>query len=247
MKKILSALLISSVLLTSCKKDDAPATEPVFNVDANGNVSLANDAAGAMYAIYSKVYDDNDGAVFFEFQTLAAWYGDYVNTKDAGIVKSNSFELEKFPGSTYTWYFQVDATTAFDPANGIVAWDVQGNSVTGIAGFTHSDNVPFPSGGYYTLPASIDMSNSYTISHTAPGNVDGVVYSVIGNKGEFHKAIMGNSTSVTFTSAEMNEAAFSNDAIGFSVMPVKVTTLNYNEKKYGFVKQFQQLRETITW
>jgi hypothetical protein len=240
------AVLLTATLFASCKKggDDEANGGNAVSVSNDGRLLLGSDAAGAFYAIKSRVYDTHNGTSFDDLEYAYAWFGSYTNNLDAGTVTANGEELDYF--SNLAWHNYVGfGTTAFNQGNK-VTWGIQGKAASGVAGFTHIDNTPFAAGPAYTLPISININNSFTIVHTAPSNATGVVYSVLGNKGEFSKYVEGNSGSVTFTSTELKQAALPADQIGFSVMPVVISSQTYNGKNYYFVKQQQYLRETST-
>lgn len=244
--KILSALSISLLLLESCQKE-ASFSEDDNNpqnvsVDANGNLSLNSDADGAFYAIRQYLYDSYTGNTNDEFQYAMAWFGSPTSMKDGGDVTVNTIPVDFISGVNYYMYAGFDVLFSGNPA----VWTASGNSGNGISAINHTDNSAFPAGGYFTLPAKINIANSFTLSYTATGNVAGTVYEVIGNKGTKRKAVGGASNSVTFTAAEMQEAAYTGDAIAFTVMPVSYTTATYGGKKYYFVKQSQHSRETET-
>src|SRR5690606_9870507 len=100
--------------------------------------------------------------------------------------------------------------------------------------------------GDFVLPATVNINNPLTINFSPVTNVSGIVYTLKGNKGEKNKAVLNGASSVTFTSAELQEVAFTEDAIGVGVMPVIYQPTTLNGKKIYFVKQFQYLRETTT-
>jgi hypothetical protein len=243
MNKIWMLLLAASALFASCKKEDAENNNNV-TVSNDGRILLGSDAAGAFYAIKSRVFDTHNGTSFDDLEYANAWFGSYTNNLDAGTVSANGEELDYFSNLAWHTYFGF-GVTAFNQGNK-VTWAIQGKAASGVAGFTHIDNTPFAAGPSYTLPISININNPYTLTHTAPSNATGVVYSVLGNKGEFSKYVEGNSGSVTFTSAELKQAALPADQIGFSVMPITISSQAYNGKQYYFVKQQQYLRETAT-
>ena len=243
--KILSALLFS-LLLGSCQKEasfsEDDNNQPNLTVDANGNIALSSDADGAFYAIRQYLYDSYTGNTNDEFQYAMAWFGSPTSMKDGGDVTVNTIPVDFISGVNYYMYAGFDVLFSGNPA----VWTASGNSGNGISAINHTDNSAFPAGGYFTLPAKINIANSFTLSYTATGNVAGTVYEVIGNKGTKRKAVGGASNSVTFTAAEMQEAAYTGDAIAFTVMPVSYTTATYGGKKYYFVKQSQHSRETET-
>ncbi len=243
--KIFALVAVIATLFTSCKKDDSGGGSGGFTVDDNGNVNVGSDAAGAMYAIDIKTYDGISGTSFDEEEVVTAWFGNAMAPSDAGVVKANDYELTNFGGGGFVWYTGFGFPGEIFNNGNSINWDVAG--ATGITAFNHTDNTAFPGGGTFSLPASININTNFTLSHAATPGADAVVYSVIGFNGQKHKSVVGSSSSVTFTPAEMQEVCDGGgDPIGFMVMPVTVKSSSYNGKKYYFVKQSEVLRETVS-
>lgn len=240
--KILAMLSMAAILFTGCKKDDAGSNG--FTLDDNGNVTVGPDADGAMYSIMIKTFNGTSGTTFDQSEYVTAWYGNAMSPVDAGVVKANDVELMNF-GSGFYWYTQFGfAGDIFTNGNN-VTWNVGGAGP--VAAFTYLDANPFPGGATFSLPGTININNNFTLNHAATTGADAVIYQVIGNNGEVHKSVMGASSSVTFTSAEMKQVSDGGgDPIGFMVMPVSVRNSAINGKNYYFVKQYEVLRETIT-
>lgn len=243
--KPLLGLGMAALLFTGCKKDSD--SDNGLTIDDNGNVVVGADADGAMYSILSKLYDGTNGTTFDETHYAFAWYGSATSPVDAGVVKANDEELQNIGGGGFDWYMSFTFGPDIFTSGSNVTWNVAGNSTTGVSAFTHLDNMAFPTGSTFTLPASININSGYTLSHAATGDVDGIIYQAIGNNGEVTKSVVGANGSVSFSAAELNQVADGGgDPIGFMVMPVKISSASYNGKKYYFVKQYQVLRETVT-
>ncbi|RYD82824.1 MAG: hypothetical protein EOP53_02585 [Sphingobacteriales bacterium] len=244
-KKILSLIALSTLLLAGCKKDGGSSgNDDLFN--EAGNISVGNDASGAMYSILSRTYIGTSGSDFDEDHVTTAWFGNATAPKDAGTVKSNNEELITMGAIGFEWYFSQNMDDIFTSGND-VEWTVGGNSTNGITGFSHLDANPFPTAITYNLPDKINVNNNFTLTHTNSGNSYAVLYRLMGYGGQVSKSVMGSSSSVTFTAGELQEVAGeSGDPIGFLVMPVSIKSATYNGKKYYFVKQFQNLRETVS-
>ncbi|MBK6936470.1 MAG: hypothetical protein IPH18_05990 [Chitinophagaceae bacterium] len=164
--KLLSLLLFSFLLLQSCQKEASfndDNNQQNFTVDANGNLSLSSDADGAFYAIKQLLYDSYSGNANDEFQYAMAWFGSPTSMKDGGDVTVNTFPVDFIAGVNYYVYVGFDDLY---PTN-TVAWTASGNSGNSIQPINHSDNTTFPQGGYFTLPAKINISNSFTLNYTA--------------------------------------------------------------------------------
>lgn len=242
--KILSALAIATLLFSSCKKDGD--SDDSISFDDSGNVNVGADADGAMYSIVSRTFYDNSGSDYSEDHFATAWFGAATATVNAGVVKANEEELQSLGMGTYDWYFSTNFDEIFTSGNN-VTWSATGNSANGVAAFSYVDNTPFPTGVSYTLPAAINVNNSFTLNHTSSGSADAVLYRLIGFDHQVSKSVIGTSTGVTFTSAELKSVAGpGGEPIGFMVMPVVVKTEIIGGKKYCFAKQYQNLRETVT-
>ncbi len=241
--RFLCLMAFTAILFSSCNKEvvDNPSTNNL-TVDANGNISVANDADGACYAIKSRVFDNNTGGSSSDFYTAFAWFGKPNAFVDGGTVTTNSFELSNIGGLNYYFYFGIDDLFPTNTAK----WVVSGNTTSGVPGFTHVDDTPFSTGGDFTLPAKVNISNPLTINFTAVNNVTAIVYGIRGSKGAKNKAVANGASSVTFSVAELNEVALPNDGIAVDIMPVVIVPKTLNGKKIYFVKQFQQARETDT-
>lgn len=241
--KLLCLLGITISLFSSCKKDSAdPDNSTPVAVDANGNLTVSSDADGACYSIISRYYDNNSGAGYDDFHSTYAWFGSTTAFKDGGTVSVNSYELTNIGG--FNTYMYVGLDELF-PSNAS-AWEVTGNPANDVPAFNYTDNTPFPTGGDFVLPSAINLGTPLTVTFSPISNVAGVVFSLRGNKGTKSKAVANGASSVTFTVQELNEAAFANDAIAVSVMPVVYTSQTINGKKIYFVKQYQTARETTT-
>ncbi len=243
--KMLAGLAMATILFTGCSKDD-PGPGGI-TIDDNGNVNVGADADGAMYSIKIRMFDGISGTNSTETESVFAWYGNATAPKDAGVVTANDVELLNFGGAGMNWYTQAGFVGDIFTTGNTVTWDVAGNTTNGIAAFSYADANPFPPGGEFTLPTSININGNFTLNHTTTTGADAVIYQVAGNKSTVTKSVLGASSSVTFTAAEMNEAAYNGgDPIAFMVMPVSIKNSSIGGKKYYFVKQYEQLRETVT-
>ena len=238
-------LSLSLFMLASCQKDVDDNNNNNNNaptVDANGNLRVSSDADGACYAIKNRVYYDNNSSDYDEYQTAFSWFGSQTAFKPAGNVSLNTYDLMFLSGVNYYAYVGFDTLVSANTA----VWTVQGDAAAGVPGFTHTDNTAFNTGGSFVLPSSVNINNPLTVSFAPISNVVGVVYTVQGNIGQKSKAVANGASSVTFSSAELREVAYPQDAIAVHIMSVTYTEQNINGKKIYFVKQFQHSRETST-
>jgi hypothetical protein len=238
-------LALSVFVFSGCKKDDDDDDEnntPTTTVDVNGNLNPPSDADGACYSAVTRIYDYHADSSYDDLNFTYAWFGKVNAFVNGGTVSANAYELS--PSGFYNTYTFIGLDDLF-PSNA-VEWEVSGNTSTGVPAFTHTDNIAFPTGGDFVLPATVNINNPLTINFSPVTNVSGIVYTLKGNKGQKNKAVLNGASSVTFTSAELKEVAFPDDAIGVGIMPVVYQPTTLNGKKIYFVKQFQYLRETAT-
>jgi len=243
--KYLAIAAIALTLFSSCKKKDTAAPDATVSINADGSLNISN-ADGALYAIESKNFDTYNGATFDESQFAYAWFGKFPAVADAGVVKVNNIQVDNF-SNIYTTFASLSTyDTLFKGANLTVAWNVAGNTTSGIAAFTHTDNTALPTAPAFTLPASVNINNSLTVSHTATGGALGVLYTLSGSNGDTTKFVANSSNTVTFTSGEIKAVALAHDRVGLSIMPVTYSSATYGGKLYYFIKQHQYTRETVT-
>jgi hypothetical protein len=255
--RVCAVLLVSIMAAAGCQKEmslengTAPAGNSNITVrlDAQGRLMVGPDAAGLLNAAKFTTYDfiPPDSTVN---EYAGGWFVSPDSSSNAGIVKAGDSIVTQLGPAYNNQYFGVFwmQNAVFNAANQ-VKWTIQGNPASGIAGFTHTDNTPLPNYPFYTLPDTIDISIPLTITHTAPGPaVAGVIYSIGSSaSANIDKFIPGNSTSVTFTPAELSAA--SNPvfhSITIDVTPVMVSMAVFNGKNYFFQKSLQVERIALT-
>lgn len=246
-KNFLLTLLSGFILFSSCKKQDVQSTTtpPAIKVNADGSLNIA-DADGAFYTVVTKDFTTNNSTTFDESHMAYAWAGKFPAVVDAGIVKANNIVINKYGPYYMSLAVLQTGDTLFKGVNCNTVWNVQGNSSSGVAAFTYTDNTTMPAAPTFTLPASININNNLTISHASTGGTLGVLYMLSGDNGDTTKYIANTSSTVTFTSAEIKSVAKSQSAISIAIMPVTYTTSTIGGKKYYFVKQNEYVRETAT-
>ncbi len=239
-------LLALLTMVSACKKDDDTNNNNNNNNNSNplsqalgGSPSIPSGAAGALYAVNNYVESDDGfgGTQVDEIGTAYAWFDSYTTTTNAGIVSCNATELNSsFAGTSLPWYYTLGSFLDFSSTN-TAEWSVAG--ANGVTGFTHTDNTAFPKCNF-SVPAVISRSSSLTITNTNVGTNDAVFYTLYTQGSQkINKAMPANSTSVTFTAAEIQSVApVSGTQIGVQVMPVKLTQVTKNGKSYYFVKQW---------
>jgi hypothetical protein len=247
--KLTAVFTVATLLITSCTKEksaERPKQQQNNNNPVGNSAGLPSDADGAFYSIFTRTYEDhNTPDVLDDSYSATAWVGNATQTKDAGDIEVNDYKLDIGPAAGVNWYFGF-GEPYFD--NGDAAkWDVAGNTTTGIAAFSYTDNTPFPKDAYFTLPALVDPNIDLTISTTplTATNILAIIYTLSGDLSEKAYSVVGSGTNrYTFKSADIKEVATAGTAIAVTVMPVAYATSVIGGKKYYFVKQFQHQRET---
>ena len=244
-------LLALLTLVSACQKDD-DTNNNNNNNNSNplsqalgGSPSIPSGAAGALYAVNNYVESDDGfgGTQIDELGTAYAWFDSYTTTTNAGIVSCNTTELNNtFAGTSLPWYYTLSSYLDFSGTN-TAAWSVAG--ANGVTGFTYTDNTAFPKCNF-TVPASISRSNGLTVNNTNTGSNDAVFYTLYAAGAQkVTKSMPANSTSATFTAAEIQSVApVSGTQVGVQVMPVKLTPVTQNGKTYYFVKQWAYAKFT---
>lgn len=251
MKKLTMPVFVLLALLTlvsACKKDDDNNNNNNNNNNSNplsqalgGSPAIPSGAAGALYAVnnYVESYDEDGALQIDQIGTAYAWFDSYTSTKDAGTVSCNTYDLDNnLLGSALPWYYTLNGYLDFSSTN-TAQWSVAGNSSTGVTGFNYTDNTTFPKCSF-SVPSAISRNSALTITNTNIGSNDAVFYTLYTQGSQkINKAMPANSTSVTFTAAEIQSVApVSGTQIGVQVMPVKIKDVSLNGKTYYFVKQW---------
>jgi hypothetical protein len=236
--KILTSLLLVVVVATSCKKEKQEESKTPDA--AKQAVSAPNDADGAMYSIIIKNYDTNDPSSSYDLvSTPTAWFGNATNSKDAGKVSLNGYDLESIPYAGFPWYFGFGFENHFAQTDD-AEWTIEGNTANGINSFSHIDKTPFCKSATFSLPNTINSNNSYTINHgAATGNVLGIAYTVAGDLGrKDFTSTVANSKSYTITSDVLKSVASPQTELTVQVMVFTSSFEIKNGKKYYFIKQY---------
>lgn len=204
MKKISFAILAVAVLFASCdKKTTTPptttTTQPTPSpTPASGDGFLVAVKTVTRSTVGGFPVDVSIGTGVAGFGNLAA--GTY---NDAGAITLNTKGLTKNANNTYTYIPSATDPMGVDFSSDI-DWSVGGGN--GIPAFTHDasaqgmPNASEISGSYTTVNAASDFTVSTTGSVT---NSDSVYFQIAGPNGYVLKRMASNTSSVTFTAAEL--------------------------------------------
>ncbi len=240
-KKYFTIVTLLIVLFSSCKKNDTPKTNSP-TVGANGAVNIS-DADGALYAIQTTAYDTYNSPTFELAQIATAWFGKYPAIVYAGAVNINGNPLDTAL-HLYSLDTFLSSDTIFSSSTLSGKWSVTGNSANGIAPFAYTDNTPAPVNPNFQLPASVSINSNLTVTHTPTGGALGVLYQLIGDKGDTTKFVANTSSSITFTASEVKSVAVSGGALGLSIVPITYSSTVFGGKKYYFIKENEFNRYT---
>lgn len=206
MKKLITFSLMFSLLLVSCNKlpnnnnnnqtFTAPNPAPNF-VDADGFVA-------AITTLSYQSTPIGDLAVEADVAT-AAFFNTSTTFFNAGTVAVNTNDLEINDNNSYV---SVSATSAnidldFSTSTGN-SWVIGGSS--NVPAFNHTTTRGMPSDIKFSAEADdVNTANPFTINIvTAPSTCDSILYLVAAENKTVTKIVSRNTTSVTFSSAEMN-------------------------------------------
>jgi hypothetical protein len=259
MKKLVCPVFIMFMLaltIGGCKKNETTTNNQSnynpLSTQIAGTPDIPANAAGALYAIKTKIIAD-DGSGILDTTKIGfalAWFDSPNATKNAGTVSCNDSVLTMtipFSNVASPWYNSNLNGIDMDFYNSDnVVWKVQGNSSTGVPAFNYTDNVAFPGVTGFNLPASVDISANFTVNYGITGQYDGLFFMLSGSKGRLVVKGVNNATSITFTPAQLSQVSVSGgDDFILQIMPVKVTSTTFSGKTYYFIKQFA-LDKTLT-
>ena len=236
MKKIylfLSIGLLCSALMIGCNKSSTSVNQS----SSAPTVSTPTDADGAMAAVQVITTQTLAGIpIPINIGTAVAWFGSASSYKDAGNVSCATNALTK---SNNAYVFQPSQSSPEGISfNSNVAWDVTGNSGNGIAAFSYSDNSSFPSISDINNSGSVSAAGSFTLSATSAVYGDSVIFVVSGSQKHIIYTAAPNTSSHTFSAAEMATVGASGNNTGLlQIAPYRLNHQTINGKSYYFVKE----------
>lgn len=205
MKNLFTLCLFFSFLLLSCKKPPLNNNNNTFT--APNPTPNFGDEDGVMAAIVSLSYQSTPlGDISVEADVAAASFFNTSTTFfNAGVVAVNTNDLEINENNSYA---SISATTTnidldFSTSNGNT-WNVEGSS--DVPSFNHTTTKVMP--GDIKFSVEVDehnTSNSFTLGIvSAPSTCDSILYLIATESKTISKIVSNNTTSVTFSAAEMN-------------------------------------------
>ena len=235
MKKINILLCVGIAAIftfTSCKKSSSTPAAPSSNAPTINTPSNADGAMAAVQVITSQTVAGY--TVPINIGTAVAWFGSASNYADAGNVSCANNPLTK---SNNAYVFQPTATSPEGISfNNSVAWAVTGNG--SVTGFTYTDYSSFPSIEDITASGSISASGAFTLSATTSVYGDSVIFVVVGSQKHLSYTAGPNTSSHTFSAAEMATVGASANSTGLlQIAPYRVNHQSINGKSYYFIKE----------
>lgn len=234
-KIVFTGLFVALIGMSSCKKeeiideiiDETPTTQstpPPFPTLSNSD--------GTLVAI--KVQSSQSSPIGPVTMTIglgvAAFYesNNIDNLIDAGNVNVNSKQLTKQTNNSYV--FQPDASNATGvDFSGGVSWNVTGSAA--VSAFSFDPSIAFPSAGEITSSEVVNKANGYTLTISSVTDADSVIFQV----GSVLKTVPGNTTSCSFSSAELS--GLSNGSNVAQVAAYKMENATITGKSYYFINE----------
>jgi hypothetical protein len=206
MKKLIFALSIVSIAFTSCDKKITDPTTNTTNANTSATSPMPASGDGAIVAVKTVTKTTVAGfPVTTELGTGVAVFGDLANAtyNDAGAISLNTKSLAKQSTNSYVYTPSATDITGIDFSSSI-SWSVAGGGSLGA--FTHDATAQgFPAISDINGSAtSINSANSFTLSAAGSiSNADSVYFQLSGPTTTIVKHLAGNSSSATFTAAEV--------------------------------------------
>ena len=241
MKKVLFAFSALSIMFVSCDKiKNATNPTPPANNNTTAPTPIVASGDGAIVSVQTVSKTNVAGfPITTILGTAVAVFGDLSgsNYSEAGNVILNSKTLTAQTNNSYIFTPTATDITGIDFSSSI-NWSVSGGAAVG--SFTHDassqgmPNADDISGAFTT----INSNNSFTLSTTSTiSNSDSVYFQVSGPNGTVLKRVAGNTSSVTFTAAEVQTAGKGNGV-------VTIAPWNWSVKSLGG-KQINVINETV--
>ncbi len=238
MRKISSIFLATAVLLLSagsCKKKDT--TTPTQPSNTAPSVSTPATADGAFAAV--KVISTQTVAgitIPIDIGTAAAWFGSASSPVDGGAVTCNTNALSK-QGNNYIFTPTTSAPSGIDFSSSSVNWTIAGNSANSIPAFNHTDSGSFPSVDDISNTGDVDTHTAFTLTAASSVYGDSVIFNIAGPNGNVLKVMPPNTSSCTFTAAEMGTLGTGNNVGLLQIAPYRVALQVVSGKNYYFVRE----------
>lgn len=233
------ALLILSLLtisITSCKKKEkTDADNPMSGATPMPTYPTPTDADAVLVAVKSSIPSPVQMPGMGMDITVDIGLGVAVlkNNAKADKVLLNNTEL-KFTNGVHTW--MPDFKNVTDPTNvtginlnGNISWEITNPNISKtLSGIPGKPTV--------TSGKTITKSQGFVINNSRASGADEVLYAIYSGSKYVMKTLPGNSTSCTFTAAELAELGTTKNAI-VQTNAYAITSETIGGKKVYFVRQ----------
>jgi hypothetical protein len=248
MKKVFLLFSTSLVFLFACGKKDTSPTTPPANTSTGGNstpsglsVSNNDDYCGLETTI---LYKNQNGVITKDSSIYVAFYNAPASSSTRSNVPGGTVTLNGTPISFNTSgnYYSIYPNTSI-PISNTLNWNVTGSGT--VTAFSQSFTASYPSySGASYLPDSCSKSNGVTL------NINGLssnqpyafIYIAGMNVSPVYKLIIGSSSFVTFSAAEL--ASFPvNQPLSISLSLQNNFTAIHGGIKRGFSNRLDYIKQ----
>ncbi|MBL4709694.1 MAG: hypothetical protein JKY48_14775 [Flavobacteriales bacterium] len=226
--KQLIALSIIGLTLFACEKDkdDTPTPASSNSTQSTDNTISFTGADGTVIAVKSL---SDVGIATITIGTAIGVFYDNGSLVDVGTVSAEAIDLTKNANNNYTASASATSPTGISYTDPIT-WSVSG--ANGFSSFSENITRGFPTANAVNSPGIVDKSDGYTLSNTAISNSDSVLFSI----GNVTKTMSANTTSCTFSSAELSGLA--NGSNFASIAPYNYSNKMISSKNIYFVNEY---------
>ncbi len=220
LRKLLLIVMCSSVVVSSCKKDDDPeptppspssTTTPAPSVRLNANLHMNMAQVPPLTISAASAFFDGPNGL----------------PTSAGDVYLNGDQL---PYDFLFYNLSSQSTPGFSLASGETNWTVTGGN--GYPAFQHTMAAPFPTLGSLTSAETIDISEGYTLSVGEVSGADSVRFQL---DILLIRTVAGNVTSYTFSPEDL--ASIDAGSISVRVGAIKYESVTHGGKRVQYEKE----------
>ena len=237
MKKVLFVTIMGSLLtmsINSCGKKDTPSTPS----SSAPTINTPSDAVGA-FASVKIVTTQTVGGITIPINigTAVAWVGTSASFLDAGTITCNTKNLAKQTGNSYVFTPTTTEPTGLDFSSSPISWTVSGNSANNIAAYSHDVTGYFPEIEDIAHSGDVATNAPFTLTASGPVTGDSVIFVVAGPNASVVKTRGPNTSSCTFTAAEMGTLGTGSNAGIIQIAPYRISLDNSTGRNYYFIRE----------
>lgn len=218
-------LAVPLMMAASCAKEENPDNK---NNETSSSPKLGD---GTLVAVRSETLQSTPiGDMTVTVGTAVAVFNggnNYSSFAEAGNVKVNNENLQKFANNSYVFTPSVTNPTGIEFGNS-VQWSVTGSG--GVPAFEHTMTGGFPSVGNITSSADVSKAG-YTLTIASASNADSIYFMV----NDVVKRLPGSARTATFTQADLSSQKTGTGIV--SVAAWRFSTAAYGGKTFYFVNE----------